>query len=258
MRDVPAPHLEDVLLTASLDKHRAPSPDDPKQHQPPRVAIVGGSMGGCCAAIALASVGCSVTVLERMPGQLPAQGAGLVIQPDMAAFLQEFKVCDVSNITFRSAGRQYVDREGKIIDGDDNPQFFTSWDSLHRVLRAAVPDASYHSGCTVNGIETTPSTVKLRLSTGKTLEADLLVGADGPGSIVRSTFLPRSTEQSECQGYVAWRGMVPEKDAPPHVLSFLKQKFTVYHGPDFHILAYLIPGPNGEIDPGNRRVNWVW
>jgi 2-polyprenyl-6-methoxyphenol hydroxylase-like FAD-dependent oxidoreductase len=25
-----------------------------------------------------------------------------------------------------------------------------------------------------------------------------------------------------------------------------------------HILCYLIPGPEGEIEPGKRRINWVW
>ena len=29
-------------------------------------------------------------------------------------------------------------------------------------------------------------------------------------------------------------------------------------GPHFHILAYVIPGPQGETEAGRRRVNWVW
>lgn len=32
----------------------------------------------------------------------------------------------------------------------------------------------------------------------------------------------------------------------------------MYHGDDFHILAYLIPGEEGNVVPGKRRVNWVW
>lgn len=29
-------------------------------------------------------------------------------------------------------------------------------------------------------------------------------------------------------------------------------------GQNFHILAYVIPGLNGETEPGQRRINFVW
>lgn len=77
-----------------------------------------------------------------------------------------------------------------------------------------------------------------------------------PGSIVRSHFCPGV--RSEYQGYLAWRGLVPEAEVPAHVLAFLGTKFTVFQGPKFHILAYLIPGEGGQIQAGERRVNWVW
>lgn len=28
-------------------------------------------------------------------------------------------------------------------------------------------------------------------------------------------------------------------------------------GPNYHILAYVIPGQQGEMEPGKRRINWV-
>ncbi|KAG7667914.1 hypothetical protein Ndes2526B_g01676 [Nannochloris sp. 'desiccata'] len=296
-RDVPAPHIQN-LKTKSDDSF---SPlDQPitdilnPAHatlRTPSALIVGGSMGGCCAAIALASIGCPVTILERTPGQLPSQGAGLVIQPDMAAFLLEFKVCtSLSELSFKSSGRQYVDKQGQIIGGDDEPQLFSAWDVLYRALRAAVPDKAYLAGCTVQSIKhvtTSTSVTEGKISntdttsasegeisarnnraasatsyqitlknSEKKLTTDLLIGADGPGSLVRSHFLPN--ERSRYQGYVAWRGVLQENQASQNVLSFLGQKFTVYQGDNFHILCYLIPGANGEIDIGKRRVNWVW
>ena len=42
-----------------------------------RVAIVGGSIAGCAAAIALRSAGCEVTVYERSRGKLEDRGAGI-------------------------------------------------------------------------------------------------------------------------------------------------------------------------------------
>lgn len=77
-----------------------------------------------------------------------------------------------------------------------------------------------------------------------------------PGSLVRSTFCPQA--RSVYQGYIAWRGLLEEQHTPSHILSFLGSRFTVYSGPDFHILAYLIPGSKGEVEKGCRRVNWVW
>lgn len=42
-----------------------------------RVGIVGGSIGGCVAAIALARVGCEVSVFERSRAQFEDRGAGI-------------------------------------------------------------------------------------------------------------------------------------------------------------------------------------
>ena len=311
--DVPAPHFQDLFQKnksndSSASEKQQPTTDPgnpaPAPLHPPSAIIVGGSMGGCCAAIALASIGCPVTILERTPGMLPSQGAGLVIQPDMAEFLLHFKVCtSLSQLSFQSSGRQYVDKQGNVIGGDDEPQFFSAWDVLYHALRAAVPERSYRAGCAVQSIQevdhhtadtssklvtpvsneassfseqeefsgkkkiktpstTTSSSVQvtfLQHNSGKqqkNFTADLVIGADGPGSLVRSQFLPH--QRSKYQGYVAWRGVLLEKDTPENVLSFLGQKFTVYQGSNFHILCYLIPGSNGEIESGQRRVNWVW
>jgi 2-polyprenyl-6-methoxyphenol hydroxylase-like FAD-dependent oxidoreductase len=301
-RYITAPHFQDLKVKSndsfsSVDRQPATDILNPSDAtlRPPSALIIGGSIGGCCAAIALASIGTPVTILERTPGQLPSQGAGLVIQPDMAAFLLEFKVCtSISELSFKSSGKQYVDKQGHVICGDDQPQLFGAWDVLYRALRAAVPDTSYRAGCTVqsikhvttatsgiegktsNPITTNASKEKMSARTNKTttttiattsyeitlknseekLTTDILVGADGPGSLVRSHFLPN--ERSHYQGYVAWRGVLQENAASENTLSLLGQKFTVYQGENFHILCYLIPGSNGEIDTGKRRVNWVW
>src|SRR6266571_4667120 len=35
-------------------------------------------------------------------------------------------------------------------------------------------------------------------------------------------------------------------------------KFTFYHMPRSHILCYAIPGTDGSVTEGKRRLNWVW
>jgi hypothetical protein len=38
-------------------------------------------------------------------------------------------------------------------------------------------------------------------------------------------------------GYVAWRGAVPENEAPKELLDVFSEKFTFYHAPGVQILA---------------------
>jgi hypothetical protein len=92
---VPAPSFAG-LASASKAMHPVPAAGSSaaSSRDPLKVLIVGGSMAGSCAALALAGIGCEVQVFERSQ-ELRSQGAGLVIQPDMAAFLQRYDVAKV-------------------------------------------------------------------------------------------------------------------------------------------------------------------
>jgi 2,6-dihydroxypyridine 3-monooxygenase len=54
-----------------------------------RVAINGGSIGGLCARIALQGHGTAVDIYERVPGPMETRGAGIVVQPEMTAILEQ-------------------------------------------------------------------------------------------------------------------------------------------------------------------------
>jgi len=45
----------------------------------PRVAVVGGSLGGLTAALLLRDLGCTVNVYERSAAELEARGAGIAV-----------------------------------------------------------------------------------------------------------------------------------------------------------------------------------
>jgi 2-polyprenyl-6-methoxyphenol hydroxylase-like FAD-dependent oxidoreductase len=135
------------------------------------------------------------------------------------------------------------------------PQAMTSWDLLYKKLRAAVPDGFYHPGIRLVGFEAHHDTVIARFDGGREVVCDLLIGADGPGSTVRQQLLP--SVRSEYAGYVAWRGVVLEHQAPDLAAEFA-DCFTFFQAPHTHILCYLIPGPDGSLQPGQRRLNWVW
>lgn len=180
---VPAPHLHshNLLIDEAFDLNGPAAAQQEPLLPPPKVLVVGGSIGGCCAAIALGSaLGCHVEVFERSSGALRSQGAGLVIQPDMAAFLQHFQVCEsLEELAVQSSGRQYVARDGSIISGNTTPQLFSAWDVLHRALLQKVPQSCYHGGQQVSSLSAGSGGVSITLAEGHQVSGDLLIGADG-------------------------------------------------------------------------------
>ena len=100
--------------------------------------------------------------------------------------------------------------------------------------------------------------VKYETSEGSTgeMEADLVIGADGPSSTIRS-LLTTGVERTYA-GYVALRGTVPENSVSPKTLEAFKERFTFFHTKGIQILAYLIPGENGTLEPGKRLINFVY
>ena len=44
----------------------------------------------------------------------------------------------------------------------------------------------------------------------------------------------------------------------PDLAAAFAGRFTFFQAPHTHILCYLIPGPDGSLTPGQRRLNWVW
>jgi 2-polyprenyl-6-methoxyphenol hydroxylase-like FAD-dependent oxidoreductase len=152
--------------------------------------------------------------------------------------------------------RQFLDRQGRVIQRFADSTLFTSWDAVFHQLRAAFPDEAYHHGHECVGLSTEAARPVVEFASGVCVEADLVIGADGLGSLVRRHLFPEA--QPAYAGYVAWRGVFPESLAPAGVVEKLAQRFTLFQGVNFHLLSYLIPGERGELEVGSRRLNWVW
>jgi hypothetical protein len=59
-------------------------------------------------------------------------------------------------------------------------------------------------------------------------------------------------------GYVALRGTVSEEEVTPKTREVFSERFTFFHTKGIQILAYLIPGKNGTLEPGKRLINFVY
>lgn len=222
----------------------------------PRALIAGGSLGGLFTALTLRAIGWRVDVFERSPHALDSRGGGIVLQPEVLHAFDFAGLRDHGTLGVRSGDRIFLDRGGNVVQRGYQPQTQTSWNMLYGAMRAALPDECVHAGETLAGFEQAGGQVRARFASGRVETGDLLVGADGARSSVRAQLLPGLAPRYA--GYVAWRGLVPEMALDAASRARLAGVFGFQQGDGHMLLEYLVPGERGEVDPGQRRWNWVW
>ena len=65
----------------------------------PRVAVVGGSLGGLTAALVLRDLGCQIDVFERSTAELESRGAGIVVLDETVRYVRERTDLDLDQLT---------------------------------------------------------------------------------------------------------------------------------------------------------------
>ena len=195
--------------------------------------IVGAGIGGLSAALALRNAGCSVRVFEQAesPREL---GFGVAIAPNAVAALSELGVGDTV------VARGFQPRRGELrrMDGSvlkraelppnalGGPMLVALRPALHGALLEAVGAETIALGQRVTRISADGPRVSLQLSNGESTAGDLLVGADGIGSVVRQQLHPDEPPPRH-SGIVAVRGAVHG---------------ALQHLGDLHAVYYLGPG----------------
>jgi len=221
-----------------------------------RGIIVGGSISGLFAALALSRRGWDVDVFERVEAELAGRGAGIVVQPQLRAVFAAIGLDpDVAlGVTVRT--RKTLDFDGVVVGEAECPQTVTSWDQVYRLLRDAFPSAHYHRGRTLVRVETHDRSVSAHFAEAPSVEADLLVGADGLRSAVREQFVPHFAPLYA--GYIAWRALVPESAFPHAIREELFDVMAFCLPPGEQALGYPIVGADNGVQPDHRRYNFVW
>lgn len=213
------------------------------------VLIAGGGIGGLTTALAFLKRGHRVTVFEQSY-QLDEVGAGLQISPNGMHVFDALGVsARVEKDAFRPRAQElrFGKGGGRILSIPLRDIARDRWggeylhvhradliDALGGALIDRAPD-SVRLGCRVAGYRQDESSITAVLDSGEEVSGDLLVGADGIHSAIRTSI--NGEDKPRYTGNVAWRVVVPVSAlgqfAPPETAS-------VWVGSRRHAVTYRL------------------
>ncbi|UGQ12792.1 FAD-dependent monooxygenase [Yinghuangia sp. ASG 101] len=220
------------------------------------VAIVGGSIGGCAAAMAAVRAGAErVEVFERSGNRLEEWGMGLAVNQGRYEELAAADYLDDDIPFVRFHRRRWIVRDGDAPAGRElGVQGFDfrgyTWSVLWRELRRRVSGAAvYHPGTAVRAVASRDDAAEVTFQDGSSRSFDLVVGGDGYRSTVRDAVFPDS--RPTYARYVAWRGTLPASELPDGLDWDPSDAITVLF-PQGHAVLYRIPSADG-----GTTANWL-
>ncbi|HEY5211103.1 MAG TPA: FAD-dependent monooxygenase [Stellaceae bacterium] len=216
----------------------------------PRIAIIGGGIGGLAAGLALHRRGLDVMVYEQSP-RLSEIGAGLGMAPNAIKACRSLGIEDAVVAAGCAPEFQIMRswRSGRVISQqplrDNSSKFGAPHLTLHRadmleILARALPEASVRLAARCVAVTPGATVATARFADGSEIEADIIVGADGIHSTVRTSLF--GTEAPRFTGCVCYRGLVPIGDLPPTINV---KDNILWMGPHGHIVHYPVRG--GEL-----------
>ena len=215
-----------------------------------RVAIIGGGIGGLTAANALSRAGAEVSVYEAA-GELKEIGAGVALHPNAMRVLRFIGVEDgVRKVAGRS--EYAVTRDGitgRLISRTSRAQLAEVQGiepaTVHRadlldVLAAALPNGLVTLGKRCVEVDGDGDVAVARFADGTSAEADVIIGADGIHSAVRTALFgpdaPRFT------GKICYRSVIPTAAVRGGALSDVAADNGQWLGPHGTIVLYPLRG----------------
>ena len=201
-----------------------------------KAIVVGGSVGGLMAALLLRKGGWDVTVYERAVGDLAGRGAGLGVSEELLDTMARAGAPFERSAGIAQAAHVWMEKDGSIAYEHRRNLMASAWARVYQPLRAALPASAYRQGMVLERIEEMTAV----FADGTRDQADLIVGADGVYSTVRRQFMP--DVQPKFANYVAWRGIIEDKEVPPHSLGAVSGRIVFCFPPGEMLLSMRVPG----------------
>ena len=214
-----------------------------------KILIAGAGLGGLTTASCLLKAGHDVEIYEQAP-VLGEIGAGIQISANAMHVLNDlglgptiaksavrpgayvFKLHD----TGEEISRFSLDEEHERLHKAPYNQLHRA--DLHDLLsakaRALKPDVVHLNKRSI-GFTESADRVELLFADGTSAKGDLLIGADGVKSAVRTQIA--GDAKPTYTGDIAWRLTVPVEKLPP---NFMDQVMSVWMGPGAHVVCYYL------------------
>ena len=188
-----------------------------------RALVVGAGIGGLAAGRLLREAGWEVQILERESDLTPG-GAGITLWPNASRVLRHLGVAGSlpkapahapDSGLRRWDGRLLVSTDAAAIEKRfDAPMLFLQRTTLHNALLSGGVEELVRTNAEVVKVIDSPGQVRVILQGGESLDADVLIGADGVGSKVRAELLDDGPPTPS--GLLAYRALT---DLPPFELA---------------------------------------
>jgi salicylate hydroxylase len=209
------------------------------------ILVIGGGIAGMATAIALEQAGFDPLVLEQAP-ELAEIGSGIGLQANALRVLRSLGAAD----HVLDAGVRIDDDEWRRMDSGQTI-FAETYEAraeryggvytlcMHRAdllesLARRVASKRVRLGCRLVAVEDRRDGVVAVLEDGEEVFGDVLIGADGLRSTVRTALF--GEREARFTGFAAWRGTIPGADMPPG----FEHSFVMWLGPGRHAMTFPI------------------
>jgi len=213
-----------------------------------KIAVIGGGLGGLAAALSLHRAGFEVDLYEQAP-ELNEVGGGINMGPNAARILYRLGLgegLDRDGVKPAGMHQRRWDDGRTLQKGPLNPLCTELYGAPHmtlhradlqRIIASGLPRERIHLGHRLTALTDGGDRVEAQFAGGGRITSDILVGADGIHSTVRTILF--GEEAPQFAGCVAYRGLVPAERIADLGLELGNQSWL---GPGAHLVHYFVSG----------------
>ena len=220
-----------------------------------KIGVIGGGYAGATAGLALSQIGADVTVYEQAPASGEV-GAGIGLRPASVKLFKKLGIFEaIEKVTSPSDYFEILDAQGNFINREVWPFLEEGSEKhntrmIHRrdfidVLTGELPEGVLRYGYRAEEITDNGDSATVRFANGEEETFDILVGADGIKSRVRSLF---SDSQPVPQNAHAYRAVI---DGSLGEGLLVDDNLRLYLDNETGGMIYFLPlrhrGENGQI-----------